>query len=58
MLDCIHFVVVVAGALSSEVVAIVAPPIPTLSMITVVGAAVIPVVETAATVISPGVGYS
>jgi len=50
----IHFMVVVAGALFSEIVAIVAPPIPTFSVITVVGAAVVPVVETTATVISPG----
>ena len=53
-LDRIHFVVVVTGALSSEIVAIVALPIPTFSVITVVGAAVVPVVETTATVISPG----
>jgi hypothetical protein len=52
-LDCIHFVVVVAGALSSEIVAIVAPPVPTFPMIAVVGAAVVSVVEATATIISP-----
>jgi hypothetical protein len=52
--DRIYFVVMVAGALSSEIIAIVTPPIPTFSVITVVGAAVVPVVETTATVISPG----
>ena len=52
-LDRIHFVVVVTGALSSEIVAIVAPPIPAFSLIAVVGAVVVPVVETTAIVISP-----
>jgi len=53
-LDRIHFMVVVAGALSSEIVAIVAAPIRTFSVIVVVGAAVVPVVVATATVISPG----
>jgi hypothetical protein len=52
--DRIYFVVVFARALSSEVVAAVAPPIPTLSVIAVVGSTVISVVVAATTVISPG----
>ena len=43
-LDRIYFVVVVAGALSSKIVAVVAPPVPTFSVIAIVGAAVVPVV--------------
>ena len=53
-LDCVSFVVVVAGTLSSEIVTIVTPPVPAFPVITVVGAAVVPVVETTATIISPG----
>ena len=52
--DRIHFMVVVAGALSSEIVVIVAAPIPTFSRIAVVGAAVVLVVVATETVISPG----
>jgi len=51
-LDCIYFVVVVAGTLSSEIVAIVTPPVPTFPVIAVVGATVVPVVEATATIIS------
>jgi hypothetical protein len=53
-LDRVYFVVVVARALSSEIVAVVAPPIPTLSVIAVVGAAVVSAVVATTTVISPG----
>jgi len=52
-LDCIHLVVVVAGALSSKIVAIVAPPVPTVLVITVVGATMVPVVEATTTIVSP-----
>ena len=49
-LDCIHLVVVVAGALSSEVVAVVTSP--TFPVIAVVGATMVPVVEATTTIIS------
>jgi len=44
-LDCIHLVVVVARALAPEVITIVTPPIPTFSMVTVVRAMMVLVVE-------------
>jgi len=52
-LDCIHLVVVVTGALSSEIVVIVAPPVPTFPVIAMVGATVVPVVEATTTIILP-----
>ena len=52
-LDRIHFVVVFTGVLSSEIVAIVAPPVPAFSLITVVAAVVVPIVETTTTVFLP-----
>ena len=52
MLDRIHLVVVVARALASEIITIVTPPIPTFSVVTVVGATMVPVVETTTTVVS------
>jgi len=51
-LDRIHLVVVVAGALASEVIAIVTPPVPTFSVVVVVGATMAPVVETTTTFVS------
>ena len=52
MLDRIYLVVVVTRALASEVITIVTPSIPTFSVVTVVGATMVPIVETAATVVS------
>jgi len=51
-LDCVHLVVVVARALASEVITIVTLPIPTFSVVAVVGATMVPVVETTTTVVS------
>ena len=48
-LDRIHLMVVVARALASEVVTIVAPPVPAFS---VVGAMMVPVVKMTSTIIS------
>ena len=45
-------VVVVAGALASEVIAIVTPPVPTFSVVAVVGETMVPVVETTTTFVS------
>jgi len=51
-LDRIYLVVVVARALAPEVVTIVTPPILTFSVVTVVGATMVPVVKTTTTVVS------
>jgi len=50
-LDRIHLVVVVARALAPKVITIVTPPIPTFSVVTVVGATMLPVVKTTMTVV-------
>ena len=50
-LDRIHLVVVVARALAPKVIAIVTPPIPTFSMVAVVGAMMVPVVKMTTTVV-------
>jgi len=42
----------VARALAPEIIAIVMPPIPTFSVIVIVGATMVPVVQTATTVVS------
>ena len=51
-LDHIHLVVVVAMALASEVITIVTPHVPAFSVVPVVGATMVPVVDTTSTVIS------
>jgi len=51
-LDRIHLVVMVAGALASEVIAIVTPPVPAFSVVVVVRVMMVPVVETTTTVVS------
>jgi len=43
----------VAGAFSSEIIAIVVPPVQTFPVIAVVGAVVVPVVEATTTIIPP-----
>ena len=53
-LDCVHLVVVVMRSLASEIVAVVALPVQTLSVVAVVTAARVPVVEASATVVSSG----
>jgi len=50
-LDRINLVVVVMRAHAPEVIAIVTPPIPTFSMVAVVRATMVPVVETTTTVV-------
>jgi len=50
-LDCIHLVVVIARAPAPEIITIVTPPIPTFSMVAVVGATVVPVIKTTTTVV-------
>jgi len=47
-------VVVVTRSLASEIVAVVASPIPTFSVVAVVTAAGVPVVEASTTVVSSG----
>jgi len=54
MLDCIHLVVVVMRSLASEIVAVVATPVPPFSVVAVVAATRIPVVEASTTVVSSG----
>jgi len=53
-LDCVHLVVVVTRSLASEIVTVVAMPVPPFSVVAVVAAAKIPVVETPMTVVSSG----
>ena len=53
-LDCVHLVIVVARSLASEIVAIVTTPVPPFSVVAVVAAAGILVVETPAGVVSSG----
>jgi len=50
-LDHIHLVVMVTRALASEVIAVVTPPVPAFSVVPIVGATMVPVVETTSTVI-------
>jgi len=51
-LDRIHLVLVVTRALASEVIAVVAPPVPAFSVVPIVGVTMVPVIETTSTVIS------
>jgi hypothetical protein len=53
-LDCVHLVIVVARSLASEIVAIVTTPVPPFSVVAVVTAVGILVVETPAAVVSSG----
>jgi len=53
-LDCVHFVVAVARSLASEIVAVVAVPVPPFSVVAVVAAARTPVIETSTTIVSSG----
>jgi hypothetical protein len=53
-LDCVYLVIVVARSLASEIVAIVTTPVPPFSVVAVVAAAGILVVETPAAVVSSG----
>ena len=53
-LDCVHLVVVVTRSLAPEIIAIVTSPVPTFSVVTVVTAARVPVVEASTAVISSG----
>jgi len=52
-LDRIHLVVVIARALASEIVAVVTAPVPALSVVPVIGAVMVSVVEAAATIVTP-----
>jgi len=51
-LDCVHLVIVVARSLGSEIVMIFTTPVPPFSVVAVVAAAGIPVVETPTAVLS------
>ena len=53
-LDCVHLVVVVTRPLASEIVTVVATPIPPFSVVAVVAAARISVVEASMTVVLSG----
>jgi len=53
-LDCVHLVVVVARSLACEIIAIVTTPVPPFSVVAVVTAAGIPVVETPTAVVASG----
>jgi len=51
MLDCVHLVVVVTRSLASEIVAVVAAHVPPFSVVAVVAAARIPIIEAPAATI-------
>jgi len=53
-LDCVHLVVVVTRSLASEIVTVVATPVPPFSVVAVVAVARIPVVEASTTIVSSG----
>ena len=53
-LDCVHLVVVVTRSLASEIVAVVAAPVPTFSVVAVVAVARIPVFKASMAIIPPG----
>ena len=53
-LDCVHLVIVVARSLASEIIAIVTTPVPPFSVVAVVAAAGVSVVETPAAIVSWG----
>ena len=53
-LDCVHLMVVVTRSLASEIVMIVATPVPPFSVVAIVAAVKILVVETPMTVVSSG----
>jgi hypothetical protein len=53
-LDCVHLVVIITRSLSSEIVTAVATSVPPFSVVAVVAAVRIPVVEASTTVISSG----
>jgi len=54
MLDCVYLMVAVTRSLASEIVAVVAMPVPPFSVVAVVTAARIPLIEASTTVILPG----
>ena len=51
--DYVHLMVVVTRSLASEIIAVVAAPVPPFSVVAVVAAARIPVIEVSAAIISP-----
>jgi len=51
-LDCVHLVVIVTRSLASEIIVVVVSPVPTFSVVAVVTATGVPVVEASTTVIS------
>jgi len=53
-LDCVHLVVVVMRSLASKIVTVVAMPVPPYSVVVVVAAARVPVVEASTIVVSSG----
>jgi len=53
-LNCVHLVVVVTRSLATEIIAVVASPVPTCSVVAVVATAGVPVVEASAAVVSSG----
>jgi len=53
-LDCVHLVVKVTRSLAPEIVAVVTSPVPSFSVVAVVTAARVPVVEASTTVVSSG----
>ena len=53
-LDCVHLVVVVTRSLASKIVTVVTTPVPPLSVVAVVTAARIPIVEAPTIVVSSG----
>jgi len=54
MFDCVYLVIIVARSLSSEIVKIITTPVPPFSVVAVVAAAGIPVIETPTAVILSG----
>ena len=53
-LDCIYLIIVVARPLASEIVTVVATPIPPFSVVTVISTARVPDIETSTVVVSSG----
>jgi len=53
-LDCVYLMVIVTRSLASEIVAVVATPVPSFAVIAVVAAARILVVEASMTIVSSG----
>jgi len=52
--DCVHLMIVVARSLASEIITVVATPVPTFSVVTVIVVAWISVIKTTTAIVSSG----